>query len=97
MESNPNKQHKVNEVAEKIIQSQNNLKPFKLTDGKQKSYNIVESKSETKVIDKNQYKEELDNKNDEINFYERILGGKDYLQYYLEQMKMKKQPRRGRG
>ena len=97
MESNPNKQHKVNEVAEKIIQSQNNLKPFKLTDGKQKSYNIVESKSETKVIDKNQYKEELDNKNDEINFYKRILGGKDYLQYYLEQMKMKKQPRRGRG
>ena len=84
MESNPNKQHKVNEVAEKIIQSQNNLKPFKLTDGKQKLYNIVESKSETKVIDKNQYKKELDNKNDEINFYKRILGGKDYLQYYLE-------------
>ena len=84
MESNPNKQHKVNEVAEKIIQSQNNLKPSKLTDVKQKSYNIVESKSETKVIDKNQYKKELDNKNDEINFYKRILGGKDYLQYYLE-------------
>ena len=34
IDSNSNKQYKVNKVAEKIIQSQNNIKPSKLTDDK---------------------------------------------------------------
>ena len=32
---------------------------------------------------------ELENENEETNHYKGILGGKDYLQYCLEQMKTK--------
>ena len=50
IESNPNKQQKVNKAVEKTQQSKDNLKTAKPSDSKRKSNEIVKSKSETEII-----------------------------------------------
>ena len=89
IESNPNKQQKVNKAVEKIQQSKDNLKTAKPSDSKRKSNEIVESKSETEIINNTQNRKEIKSKKIETNFYEGVIGDKDYLQYCIEQTKTK--------
>ena len=72
-------------AAEKILKNKAKMIQESKKEGKRKSSEIGESDNE--VIENNDIQNEIETDDNESNIYKGIIGGKDYLKYYNNQMK----------